>query len=88
MRETAKNILTSPFTQLIVYALVIGVAWGTIKMEVKEKVDKKELSDAVFLLQAKDASQMVKIEEMANDIKVIRAILCSKENADSFCRLR
>lgn len=76
-----------PFVQFIVYALVIGIAWGTLKMEVSQKVDKQTLIESEIRLSRLDAQQMAKFDEVANDIKVIKAILCSQATKDSFCKV-
>lgn len=89
---TAKEVLGSQTFQLLIYAAVIGVAWGTLKSEVGQKADRQEVARTATALAATlaktNADQAAVIEMMAADIKTIKAILCEKASADSFCRVQ
>lgn len=89
---TAKQILSNPTFQLLGSAAVLGVMWGTLKSEVGQKADRQEVAATATALAAtlskSNADQAAIINTMAADIKTIKAILCGKAAADSFCQMR
>jgi uncharacterized membrane protein affecting hemolysin expression len=89
---TAKEVFTSQTFQLLIYAAVIGVAWGTLKSEVGQKADRQEVASTATALAATlaktNAAQATIIQTMAADIKTIKAILCQQASKDSFCHAR
>lgn len=89
---TPKQVFASQTFQLLIYAAIIGVAWGTLKSEVGQKADRQEVDRTATALAATlsktNADQAAVIETMAADIKTIKAILCGRAAADSFCRVQ
>ena len=87
---TAREMFGSQTFQLLVYAAVIGVAWGTLKSEVGQKADRQEVATTATALAATlaktNADQGIIIATMASDIRDIKAILCGRASGDSFCR--
>lgn len=96
---TPREVLNSPSIRMVVYAVLIGIAWGELRMSVAQKADRAELIAAVENRNAKisslsdsvkmaDSEQMTEIAGMAADIKTIKLILCQKAAADSYCHGR
>lgn len=87
---TTEGILDSPSLRVLIYAILIGAAWGELKASVAQKADRSEVVATATRLAAvtadKDAKQTAQIEAMASDIRVIKNILCKQAAKDSFCR--
>lgn len=97
---TVKDAWSSPQLRMIVYAVLIGVAWGELRVSVAQKADRSEVATtaarlheevtatAVALAAATrigDDAQNEKLAVMAADIKTLIAIQCQRASSDSFC---
>jgi hypothetical protein len=90
MTGSVKEALNSPSVRVIVYAIMIGIAWGELRASVAQKADRAEVAATAAVLAKStaegDAKQTEQIAGIAADIRVIRAILCGQAPKDSFCR--
>lgn len=83
-----RQFASNPLIQLLVMAVTLGIAWGTLKMEVNDRVTHAELKHIADSLGMIDRAQIQTITEMSTDIRTIRAVICAKEVGDSYCSVR
>lgn len=72
---TARELVNSPGAKLLLWGISFGIAYATLTAQVQQKADKTEVADIRTSLQ-----------QMARDVKVLRAIACQQAKADSFCQ--
>lgn len=88
---TARELLHSETARLVAYAVLVGIAYATLRAEVAQKADRAEVATAIAMTTAAAASRAETIaldqSRMARDIRDIKAILCAstKARSDSYC---
>lgn len=86
---TAKQVFLHPTFQMLVYAAIIGVAWGTLKSEIGQKASREEVNTTATALARAvaetDQRNSVAFTVITTQLQDVKNILCKRTPEDSYC---